>query len=142
MNCRLRFFPSLFPFVCFILFQVCLTHAQSNRERELENLLQQSQEYALTVENKLELLKIECDSTQEALQVMLDFERDSNKILLDAANDKLELSHVFTDSIRAVEKEKYNEMKTFLMDKARRKWYESPYLWLAVGFIGGVLVDR
>lgn len=116
--------------------------SQIRREAELESLLLKSQQYALDLEKKLELLQIQCDSTQEAMQVVLNFEQETGKVKLEAANDKLELRRIFTDSIRAVEKEKYNEMKTFLMDKAKRRWYESPYLWLAMGFISGVIVDR
>lgn len=116
--------------------------SQTRKEAELETLLLKSQQYALDLEKNFELLKIHCDSTEEAFKVMLNFEHESNKVKLDAANDKLELRRVFTDTIRAVEKEKYNEMKTFLMKKAQRRWYESPYLWLVVGFIGGVIVDR
>jgi len=116
--------------------------SQTNKCSELESLLLQSQQYALDLEKKFELHKIQCDSTKEALEVMLNFAQETYKVKLEAANEKLELRRIFTDSIRVVEKEKYNEMKTFLMDKAKRRWYESPYLWLAVGFMGGIFIDR
>jgi len=117
-------------------------HSQNRNDSECQTLLNQSQQMILELEKKLKLLQVELDSVTEACEVELKFERETNKVKLAAANDKLELRRVFTDSIRSVEKEKYNEMKTFLMNKAKRHWYESPYLWMTVGFFGGIYLDR
>jgi len=142
MHSSIRSSQCLAIIVLIGLFAVFPAQSQNRNDSECQTLLNQSQQMILDLEKKLKLLQVELDSTKEACEVELKFERETSKVKLAAANEKLELRRVFTDTIRAVEKEKYLEMKTFLMDKAKRRWYESPYLWLAVGFISGVILDR